>query len=68
MVYKWLGHQKQMNNRVMVPTSLVTQNSMYFPGYFQVKAMKFHINLTLNHNIYVGNEDMRKMYLKDFFL
>ncbi len=31
-----------------VPTSLVTQNSMYFPGYFQVKAMKFKVNLASN--------------------
>ncbi len=31
-----------------VPTSLVTQNSMYFPGYFQVNAMKSQVNLSLN--------------------
>ncbi len=29
-----------------VPTSLVIQNSMYVPGYFQVKAMKSQVNLT----------------------
>ncbi len=31
-----------------VPTSLVTQNSMYFPGYFQIKAMKSKVNLASN--------------------
>ncbi len=30
-----------------VPTSLVT-NLMYFPGYFQVKAMKSQVNVALN--------------------
>ncbi len=30
-----------------VPSSLVIKNAMYFPGYFQVKAMKFQVNLTL---------------------
>ncbi len=29
-------------------TSLVTQNSMYFPGYFQIKAMKSMVNLASN--------------------
>ncbi len=47
------------NNRV--PTSLVTQNSMYFPGYFQAKAMKSMFNLALNHNVCVDNVDMTKM-------
>ncbi len=46
------------NNRVH--TSLVTQNSMYFPGYLQVKTMKSKVNLALNHNVCVGNEDMTK--------
>ncbi len=31
-----------------VHTSLVIWNSMYFPGYFQVKAMKSQIHLNLN--------------------
>ncbi len=30
-----------------VLTSLVTQNAMYFPGYFQVNAMKSQVNLAL---------------------
>ncbi len=33
---------------IRVPTSLVTQHSMYFPGYFQVKAMKSKVNLASN--------------------
>ncbi len=44
-----------------VPTSLVTQNSMYFPGYLQVKAMKFPVNLAQNHNVCVDNVDMKKI-------
>ncbi len=44
-----------------VPTSLVTQNSMYFPGYLQVKAMKSKVNLSLNHSVCVDNVDMTKM-------
>ncbi len=40
------GLSNRSDNRV--PTSLVTQNSMYFPGYFQVKAMKSKVNITLN--------------------
>ncbi len=31
-----------------VPTSLATQNSKYFPGYFQVNAMKSEVNLPSN--------------------
>ncbi len=30
------------------PTSLVTYNSMYFSGYFQIKAMKSKVNLASN--------------------
>ncbi len=43
----------------MVPTSLMTQNSMYFPGYFQLKARKYHVNLASNQC--VDNVDMTKM-------
>ncbi len=32
---------------IRIPTSLVTWYSMYFLGYFQVKAVKFQVNLTL---------------------
>ncbi len=35
-----------------VTTSLVMQNSMYFPGYFQIKAMKFQVNLAFNQCLY----------------
>ncbi len=38
-------------------------NSMYFPGYFQVKAMKFQVNLAQNHSVSVNNVDMKKMYM-----
>ncbi len=41
-----------------VPTSLVTQNSMYFLCYFQVKEMKSQVNLTLNHSVAVDNLDI----------
>ncbi len=34
-----------------IPTSLVTQNFMYFPGYFQVNAMKSQVNLALNQRL-----------------
>ncbi len=47
--------------------SQFTPCSVYFPCYFQVKAMKFHINLAFNHSVYVDNVDTRKMYLNDFF-
>ncbi len=47
--------------RHRVPTSLVTQNSMYFPGYFHVKAMKSKVNLVLNQSVCVDNVDMTKM-------
>ncbi len=43
-----------------IPTSLVTQHYMYFLGYFQVKAMKFQVNLAVNHSVYVDNVDMTK--------
>ncbi len=44
-----------------ISTSLVTQNSMYFPGYFQVKAIKSLVNLALNDIVGVDNVDMTKM-------
>ncbi len=40
---------KSINYRYFtrVLTSMITGNSMYFPTYFQAKAMKFHVNLAL---------------------
>ncbi len=38
----------QASNWFGVPTYLVTQNSMYFPHYFQVKAMESKVNLASN--------------------
>ncbi len=35
-------------NIYSVPTSLVKQTSMYFPGCFEVKAMKSTVNLASN--------------------
>ncbi len=29
---------------------VMLQGSMYFPGYLQVKAMKFQVTLALNHS------------------
>ncbi len=45
-----------------VPTSLVTRKSMYFPGYFLLKAMKSQFNLYSNHSVCVDNVDMTNMY------
>ncbi len=44
---EWLGYGRSVCI-YMVPTSMVTRNSIYFPGYFQVKAMKSQVNLALN--------------------
>ncbi len=52
---------------IRVPTPLVTQNSMYFPGYFQVKVIKSQFNLAPNRSVYVNNVDMTKI-LMVFFL
>ncbi len=38
----------------------------YFPGYFQVKAMKFQVNLAWNHSVYVVNVVYNKD-VNDFF-
>ncbi len=49
-----------MTDTYRAPPSLVTQNSMYFPGYFQVKAIKSQVNLALNHSV-VDNVDITKI-------
>ncbi len=53
------SHCFHSESRVL--TSLVTQNSMYFPGYFLVKAMKLQANMALNNSVCVDNEDITKM-------
>ncbi len=48
-----------------VPTFLVKQNCMNFPGNFQLKAMKSQINLALNQ---CGDKvDRYDKYIIDFY-
>ncbi len=51
-------------NRYRVPTSLVTQNSIYFPGYFQIKVMKSKVNLD-RISVCADNVDIRIIFVND---
>ncbi len=59
---QWLMKCQSLTYRTCrVPTSLVTSNFMYFPGYFHVKTMKSLVNLALNHSVGVDNLDITYM-------
>ncbi len=44
----------------LIVTSLVTQNSLYFPGYFQVKGMNPRFFFMLKQ-FFIDNVDMTKI-------